>query len=62
MPPGIYTLEFSSATYKPVLCQVQVNPRSRSRVTFGGQNCRVELNDYVSLSLWDKGRGEGRPA
>lgn len=45
VPPGMYMLEFSSATYKPVLCQVQVSPRSRSRVTFGGQNCRVELND-----------------
>lgn len=45
VPPGIYMLEFSSPTYTPVLCQAQVNPRSRTRVTFGGQNCRVELHD-----------------
>jgi hypothetical protein len=43
--PGMFMLEFSSPSFRPVLCQVQVKPRSRSRVTFGGQNCRVELND-----------------
>ncbi len=45
VPPGVYMLEFYGTSYKSVLCQVQVNVRSRSRVTFGGQNCRVELND-----------------
>jgi hypothetical protein len=45
VPPGLYMLEFYGTSYKSVLCQVQVNLRSRSRVTFGGQNCRVELND-----------------
>jgi len=43
--PGVYMLEFSGPSYRPVLCQVRVSLRGRARVTFGGQSCRVEQND-----------------
>lgn len=43
--PGVYMLELSGPSFKPVLCQVEVRSGRRTHVTFGGQSCQVEQND-----------------